>query len=337
MCEWLILCEDKRLERLEKLGIRLDKLEKLIPWETFRPELQKVRKNSDPKLGGRPAYDVVMMFKVMILQALHNLTDPEMEYMIADRLSYQKFLGISPDGKVPDQNTIANFREDLKKKELYMPLFERFNKYLDESGFEAKGGQIVDATFAEVPKRHDTKEDDEHIQTTGQAPENWTNKQKSHKDVDARWTMKRKKSFFGYKHHICVDAGHKIIRKFDVTPANVHDSQRYETLLTPQEDSNKVYADSGYVGEEHEKNLRKMGYEPQICERPYKGHPLTEEQKASNRIISHTRVRVEHIFACISQYCRGNRIIRTIGLKRALVKLTLQSLAYNMCRYCVLI
>lgn len=335
MSEWLIFQEDKRLERLEKIGDRTEVLAKLIPWEMFRKELRSVREITDPKRGGRPSYDVVMMFKILILQGLYNLSDEDMEYQIADRISFQKFLEIEPGKSVPDANTIWNFREKLKKLNLSDPLFQRFERILCESGLKAKGGQIVDATFAPVPVRRDTQEDNESVKE-GKTPQKWTPNQRSHKDLDAHWTQKRGRKIFGYKLHTCVDAGEKLIRKFIVTPANVHDSQHFEDLLDPSSECRDVFADAGYTGKIHVENLTSQGFNPQICERNVRSHPLTPEQKASNKRKSHIRIRVEHVFGHMSQLCRGKRLIHTVGLARAKVKLALQVIAYNMSRFCII-
>ena len=166
-------------------------------------------------------------------------------------------------------------------------------------------------------------------------PEKWTPSQRSHKDLDARWTQKRGENHFGYKLHVCVDAEGKFIRKFVVTPANVHDSQHFEDLLDPESADRNVFADAGYTGEVHVQNLLEMGLIPQICERNTRNHRLTNGQKASNKRKSRTRIRVEHVFGQMTQFCRGHRVIHTIGLLRAQAKLTLQSLAYNMCRFCI--
>lgn len=335
MGEWLFQV-GRRLDRLEKIGDRTAVLARLIPWEEFREELNRVREVKNVKLGGRPPYDVVMMFKILILQGLYNLSDEDMEYQIVDRLSFQKFLGIEPGKSVPDSNTIWNSREKLKNKRLFDPLFARFERFLCQSGMEAKGGQMVDATFAQVPVRRDTPEDNDSIKKTGEAPEKWTPNQRSHKDLEARWTQKRGKNYFGYKLHACVDAGGKFIRKIIVTPANVHDSQHFEDLLDPNAIDRNVFADAGYTGAVHVENLLESNFIPQICERKTRNHPLTDAQKASNKQKSHIRIRVEHVFGHMTQRCRGRRVIHTIGLLRAQIKLTLQSLAYNMSRFCII-
>jgi len=335
MSEWMFM-NDRRLKRLEKIGNRLTILANRIPWEAFRTDLNRTREVKDERLGGRPPYDVVMMFKILVLQGLYNLSDEDMEYQIADRVSFQHFLGIDPDKNIPDSNTIWNFRERLKNKRLLDRLFARFEQFLQKSGFEAKGGQIVDATFAEVPVRRDSPADNESIKEKGEAPEKWTPSQRSHKDLDARWTQKRGEKHFGYKLHICIDAVGKLIRNLCVTPANVHDSRHFEDLLDPKAKNRNVFADAGYTGKVHVENLKKLGFIAHICERKTRNHPLTDAQKAANKIKSSTRIGVEHVFGHMTQLCRGNRTIHTVGLARAEAKLTLQCLAYNMSRFCII-
>ena len=325
---------DLRDERLNRIGNKLELMAKLIPWESFRPRLEWMYKNS-PK-GGRPPYDPVMMLKILVLQGLYNISDEEMEYQIVDRISFQKFLGIEPDDRIPDARTIWVFRERVKNEGVYNFFFREFNEYLAKNGYKAMGGQMVDATFQQVPTQHNTPDENREIKETGEAPKTWTAKKKAHKDVDARWTKKRNRSYFGYKNHVNVDRAHKFIRDFRVTPANVHDSQRFEEMLDSKASDRGVWADSAYVSEEHLAKLREMGLEPHLCEKGYREHPLTDEQKQSNREKSRVRSRVEHVFGQISQTCRGRRTLFTIGLLRAEVKICFQNLAYNMFRLAIL-
>ncbi|MDO4586237.1 MAG: transposase [Planctomycetia bacterium] len=111
-----------------------------------------------------------------------------------------------------------------------------------------------------------------------------------------------------------VDVGSKMIRNFCVCSVNEHGSRHFEELLDPKSRSRKVYADSAYVGKTHEDQLIEMKFSPQICERSYRNQPLTKTQKKRNRKKSHTRIRVEHVFGQMSQFCRGRRTIHVLGL-----------------------
>ncbi len=325
---------DKRDDRLEKLGCRLNILQSLIPWEIFRKKLERLYKVSSN--GGRPPYDCVMMLKILVLQSLYNLSDDEMEYQVTDRLSFQKFLGIEPEDSVPDAKTIWVFRERLKKEGIYDSLFREFNKHLEKQGYKARGGQMIDATFQEVPTQRNTREENEKIKKTGTAPEEWSESKKAQKDTDARWTKKRNRSYFGYKNHVNVDRKHKFIRAYRVTPANVHDSRCFCELLDETAQDKGVWADSAYASESLETDVRSKGLIPHICEKGHRGHPLTSRQKERNRAKSRIRCRVEHVFGLMIKLARESRRIFTKGRIRAEVKISLKNLTYNMCRYVTL-
>ena len=174
MSEYLLFQEDKRLERLNGTKNPLETLNKIIPWESFRSELERVRYKEDRKPQGRKAYDVVMMFKIMVLQGLYHFSDEDAEFYIIDRLSFQKFLGIEPDGRVPDARTIWLFREQLKDLNIHNRLFEQFNRFLEKNGYAAQGGQIVDATFVEVPRQRNARTDRNSPKRGGGAHRNST-------------------------------------------------------------------------------------------------------------------------------------------------------------------
>ena len=100
-----LFAEETQLERLSKLGDSLERL-KIIDFESFRPTLTEGLKKERKSNAGRPPFDNVMMFKVLVLQRLFNLSDDQTEYQITDRISFQRFLGLSLGEKVPDAKTI---------------------------------------------------------------------------------------------------------------------------------------------------------------------------------------------------------------------------------------
>ncbi len=311
-------------------------LNKIIPWEIFRADAEKIYDKEVSHPQGRRPYDVVLMCKILVLQGLYNFSDESAEYLITDRLSFQKFLEIQPDQNVPDARTIWLFREKLKKNNIYEKLFKQFSAYLTKSGYEAKGGQIVDASFAESPKQRNTREENEKIKETGKPIEDWSDKKKAHKDTDARWAMKNKHSYFGYKNHVNIDYQHRFIRTFAVTGANVHDSKQFIGLLNPRVEDKRVWADSAYSGKEIAEHLVQMGLDPRICEKGGNKKELTEVQKELNHAKSQFRCRVEHVFGFLHQASGGQELIRTIGLERAKIKITFRNLAHNIFRLCQL-
>src|SRR3982074_1735797 len=110
--------------------------------------------------------------------------------------------------------------------------FDLFDGFLKDKGYLAMGGQIIDATLVSAPKQHNSGEENETIQE-GETPEDWKSKpaKNRQKDKDARWTKKHERSYFGYKNHIGVDRRHKFARRYVVSDASVHDSQKFEDVL----------------------------------------------------------------------------------------------------------
>ncbi|WP_244951131.1 IS5 family transposase [Treponema phagedenis] len=287
--------EEDRLRVLSNLGDCLERLNEKINWELFLPILNKALKKYPKGPGGRPPFNFLMMFKIVILQRMYNISDDQTEYQINDRLSFMRFLGIGLKDKVPDAKTIWLFKEKLIEAKVSRKLFDKFSRELQRNNLIGKEGTIIDARIVEVPIQHNTREENE--QRAREIPQEWKTKKNgaklAQKDCDARWTQKNKQSFFGYKNHAKVDAKSKLIVKATVPPANVHDSQELKNLITKEDTI--IYADSAYIGEKIEKVLKQKNIENQICERGARGRELTQEQKISNRKKSKTRARIEHV------------------------------------------
>lgn len=326
-----------RLDRIDKNTDPLVTLNKMIDWELFRPALESLHDKPRKSNAGAKGYDVVLMFKALILQSLYNLSDEQLEYQILDRLSFSRFLGIDLGGKVPDFTTIWLFRESLSKSGLERKLFDQFDGYLRVSGFSARKGQIIDASIVQTPRQRNTRQENQQIRA-GEAKKvrkDWSKAKNAQKDTDARWTKKNGKSYFGYKNHVQVDVKHKLIRNYDVTAANVHDSQVFESLLDSDNTSADVWADSAYRSEDSLECLCGSGYREHIQRKGHRGHPLSEREKKGNRTRSTVRSRVEHIFG-VQAMKMGNTILRCIGQVRARCRIGLRNLAYNLDRYSML-
>jgi IS5 family transposase len=171
----------------------------------------------------------------------------------------------------------------------------------------------------------------------GETPEAWEKQpaKNRQKDKDARWTKKHGRSHFGYKNHVCIDRRHKLVRRYGVTSASVHDSQKLDDLLDPANTASTVWADSAYRSKEAEEKLAARGLKSRIHRRGSRGKPVAARQEAANKTRSSVRARVEHVFG--SQHTSmGGKLVRTIGIVRATAKIGMQNLAYNMRRLVVL-
>jgi len=329
------LSEDNRLSRLSEMGDPLERVSGKIDWEIFRPKLESAFYHEAKRPGGRPAIDRVMMFKIVMLQQWYAIADDNTEYVINDRLSFQRFLGITLDDKVPDAKTIWAFKEQLKTSGVDVELFWLFEKQMEEQGVITRKGSLIDASFVDVPRQRNTRRENEAIKA-GEVPGEWLSEEKKNmleqKDVDARWAKKNDEVHFGYKDHVKADKDSKMIVDFDVTDAAVHDSQCFHTLLDEQDKT--VYVDSAYVGEEIHSGIKEdfPDIELLVCEKGYKNKPLTDEQKENNRTKSKVRVRVEHVFGQMTN-SMGGMFIRCIGIGRAVREIAMKNLAYNLRRY----
>ena len=235
---------EERLKELSAKGDTLERLSGLVDFELFRPDLERAVPRADRSRGGRPPFEHVLMFKVLILQASHSLSDERTEFLIKDRLSFMRFLGLGLADPVPDANTIWTFREALTRATLggrpaIEVLFGAYEAALTRAGFLAMGGQIVDASIIAAPKQRNTNAEKRDIKE-GRIPAGWADKpaKLAQKDRDARWTVKWSKAkpaedgsprmdlavpAFGYKNHVGIDRRHGLIRTWSVTDAARHD------------------------------------------------------------------------------------------------------------------
>jgi transposase, IS5 family len=321
-------------ERLSVMGNPLDSVSKVIDFEIFRDSLENKLLNTNKKnnAGAKP-YDVVLLFKILILQRYYGLGDNQVEYQILDRTSFKAFLGLETGDKVPDEKTVWSFRERITKTGLVEELFERFISFLEEKELILNEGQMIDASFTVAPRQRNTREENKKIKN-GAGYDLWNDKpnKKKHKDIDARWTKKNGETFYGYKNHAKVDTKSKFINKYVVTDASVHDSQVLDDLLEEKDKDQELHADSAYTGEEQDKTIAKYEMKNNVHEKGYRNKPLTEEQKANNTKKSKIRARVEHVFGFMEQSMNG-LALKSVGIIRATGMIGLINLTYNLFRY----
>ena len=204
-----------------------------MPWEKFRPVLERVRRKPETQRksrAGRKPMDAVAMFGTLAPGALYNLSDDQIEYQVRDRLSFMRFLGPGLQDRVPDARTVWLYREGLAQARVVEALFKQFDGYLARQGCIARGGQILDASIVPGPRNHTTRDENEAIKN-GAVPEGWAGKpaKRSQKETDARRTKKHRKSHYGYKNHVTVDRQHKLVRRYHVSDAALHNVRRWIT------------------------------------------------------------------------------------------------------------
>ncbi len=320
-----------RLEELHEMGDPLARLDEVIDWTLFASTLERIPQAEPKGLGGRPAFRPLMMFQALVIQNLYQLSDEQLEFQITDRLSFKRFLGLTDADKSPDEKTFWAFRETLTRHELIEPWFEVFHAALAAQGMFARKGQMVDATFVEVPRQRNSREDNAKIKA-GEVPADWPDQpaKARQKDVDARWTGKNGQRHYGYKNHVKVDSKSKLIEGFTVTPASVHDSNALEELIA--EGDPTTYVDSAYVGARCDQIFAEKKVVAKPIARAYRNKPLNGSQKRHNRARSRIRVRVEHVFATM-RMCMRSAWNRCVGLTRNRAMISLTNLVYNMVRF----
>jgi transposase, IS5 family len=335
---------EERLAGLSKKGDDLERLAAVVNFELFRSELERAVPRADRSKGGRPAFDHVLMFKVLILQTQNSLSDERTEFYLRDRLTWMRFLGLGLGDPVPDANTIWTFREALTRAGAIQHLFERFDRELRAQGYLAMSGQLVDASIVSAPKQRNTRAEKQAIKA-GRVPEAWQAKPAKlrQKDRDARWTIKTTKAKpregesplvdlaipeFGYQNHISADRRHRLIRRWLVTDAAAHAGTRLADLLDPGNTASDVWADSGYRSRNNETLLRQRMLKSHIHRKKPARRPMPARSARANARKSAVRAQIEHVFA--EQKARMGLFVRTIGLARATTKIGLANLVTNM-------
>lgn len=308
----------------------LVQLVKAIPWEEFRPLIEQIHTQERKSAAGRPPWDAVLIMKALVLSTLYNLSDDQLEYQIRDRLSFMRFLGLQLEDKVPDAKTLWRYREELTRRGVMQELFGRFEKYLQRQGYQARKGQIVDASIVKVPRQRNTREENRQIKA-GESPAGWEPEKLRQKDIDARWAVKDGQHHYGYKNHLSVDVQHRFVRRYAVSAANEHDGQYLQALLDRRQRDQPVYADKAYRSIERVQALRQAGYIERLHHIGHKHRPLTQRQQRTNRGRSSIRARVEHVFG-FQENSMGGKFLRCIGLARARLRIGMMNLVYNFMR-----
>jgi transposase, IS5 family len=343
-----------RLRVLSAAGDPLERLKAVVDFELFRADLEAALNRADRSRGGRPPYDAVLMFRILVLQTLYTLSDEQTEYQIGDRLvdplrgSTMRFVGLALHDAVPDAKTIWLYREQLTRAGALQRAFDRFDAMLRERGYLAMGGQIVDATVIEA-RRPRLNADEKATVRGGGTPSGWSKARTRQIDRDGRWTIKRGRKpppmpegaqrqavgeiavpVFGYKNHLGIDRVHGFIRRFTVTHAARHDGSQLAALLDPDNAASGVWADTAYRSKANLRLLDRRRLVAQFQRAKPRGRPMPPRIAQGNVTRAQVRAHVEHVFAA-EKHGMG-LMIRTIGQIRATAKITLANLAYNMRR-----
>lgn len=284
---------------------RLSQISDLIDWEPFRI-LEEMYDNKSER-GGRPNYDVILMFKILVLQQWYGLSDLEVERQMADRISFMSFLGFP--GQFPDSRTIWLFKERMAETGKKEVVWAELQRQMDAMGLQVKRGTVQDATFIEADPGSSKKPRGENAKTR--------------RSRDGTWAMKGKESHFGYKLHQITDIDYCLIRNIETSTASLHDSQ--VDLSIP---GIPVLRDRGYFG------VKAKGIDFTMKRRTT-DMPLSELDKERNRLISILRSPGERPHAVIKRIFGAGRVMVTTA-KRVGVKMMVTAFAFNLYQLCTL-
>jgi len=264
---------------------RLSEIAEWIAWEPLYKIGRKIDKTGPA--GGQPRTPVRWMIRGLFLQHLYQLSDPQLEDQLIDRLSFRRFAGLPLDQKVPDFSTFWRFREALATEGHLEDLFGEVTRQLEAKGLILKRGTVVDASIIESSGRPLS---DEERQELAEEPS-------AQIDTDADSTQKGNTHYFGYKGHIGVDVGSKLIRTLSFTKASPHDSTQLDQLVSG--DERAIFGDKAYPSKELKIRCRQEGIYYGILDKAYRNTPLSGSQKVRNRRHRQVRRYVEHPFAAM--------------------------------------
>lgn len=309
------LCFGEAAVRAPRGRDTLGEINRLVDW---RP-IERLLDGIHAAARGEPAYPPLMMFKVLLLQRWHSLSDPQMEAALPDRLSFLRFAGLSLEDATPDHSTIWRFREQLTKNGLAEAVFAAVLTQLSARGLLLKQGTLIDASLVTSAARR-PRMNEEKISPT---------------DGDARFGVggENRRFVFGYKAHVAVDEGSGLVRALVTTPANVQEIDVALKIIPA--DAGIVYGDRGYDARSLRDALAARSLGCGIMRRGKKGAPLRQAEREANHALSLVRRNVERVFATMKRSYRMGRM-RAFSLVRNHVDLMVFAISLNLRRWAVL-
>ena len=304
--------------KTSRVVITLNKIKTLVDWERLEKKISVIDKTQQG-VGGRPRIPLQWMLRMLFVQNLYNLSDPELEDQMIDRKSFQDFVGIHQGVEIPDFSSLWRFKEALVQHQLGNELFDTINSELERKGLFVKKGTAVDATILQSTTRPLSKNKREELKQTPSAQ----------LDTDATSTEKAGKKYFGYKGHIGVDVESKLVRKQTYTSASPHDSTEFENLLSGDEKG--IWADSAYISKDKKRAARFLGIYFGVLDRASRSHPLSSKQKKNNRKKSAVRAVVEHPFAFMKTKMHLLKATAK-NMERNALRFTMNCINYNLLR-----
>jgi IS5 family transposase len=285
---------DAMLDGGPRTAALLERLDEATPWRELAAPIYQLPEYTNPG-PGRPALDPTLMLRGLLLAKWFNLSDPQLEEQLRDRISFRRFVGLSFTDTTPDETSFVRFRARLRESRLHDHLFDAVVGHIGAQGLLVREGTLVDATIVE--------------QSRGRPRGDGT----STRDPDASFTKKHGTTHHGYKGHIAADLS-EIVTDYRFTTAKEHDSRHIDDLTIGE--ATAVIADSAYSDRRRRAELRERGVLDAICYKRVRGQDeLYGWQSRWNTLVSRLRARVEHPFGMLKQQL-GHRRVRYRGRER---------------------
>ncbi len=285
----------------------LERLDRAVDFKPIEAALHRMY----PARTGHPPHPPLVLFKMSLLQHCYGLSDPQCEELVADRMSWRRFVGLGLQDRVPDETTLVRFRQRLMEHGLHEKLLQLVNRQLEQKGFILKTCTLVDATLLAAARRAPARED------------------RSGGDDDAGFTVKKGQPHYGYKAHVAADQEHTLIRQVTLSDASVHDSQEFENVVKGDEEM--VVADKAYWSQERSRWCERRNIGNGILRKAFRGQPLDKTTLLFNRLMSRVRCGIERIFGWWKR-CTGYRRVRYVGRDPNRLELEFKSICWNLKR-----
>lgn len=320
----------------------LNRVDMMIDWRPIRTLINK-KYTKRVSAVGAPAYDCILLFKMLLLETWYHLSDCELENRINDSITFSRFLGLRMEDVSPDHSTVSRFRTALTDLGLMDKLLEAINKQPERHHISVKEGLIIDASIVDTPRKPNGSVT---IEVAGDREDNRSEEAKAEEekyrkcivqqkrgtDPEARWVCKQKKYRYGYKKHLLTNM-QGIVQKVITTPANRSDIKELIPLLSGEEipEGTPVLADKGYASKANRSYLESRKLKDGIMHKAQRNKPLTDREKAENKAISPVRSTIERTFGSIRRWFKGGRC-RYVGLAKAHTQNIIESIAFNLYR-----
>jgi IS5 family transposase len=301
----------------------LERISALIDWQPISALLSEIHAG---KMGA-PRYPSLLMFKALLLQRWYDLSDPALEEALKDRLSFRRFVGLPLSEDIPDHSTLWRFREALGA-DLSQRIFVEIGRQIEASGFVMKQGTLIDATL--VPAAVNAPKPPNEPLPPDASGRPASKLVRSVHDPDAGWTKKEGRYYFGYKLYAGMDETSRIIRRLELTPANVNESEIADNLIC--KDERIVYADKAYDSKKRRENLTLWGIGNGVMRRGHPRRKLTPAEISRNERIAKHRGPIEPLFSLFKNVY-GFARARYRGLDRNTCAVTLAAIAINLKRW----